>query len=369
MDRRRSSALGWAVLAAVLAGCPEKTEPIRVGWVGGLTGRNYDLGISSRNGASLAVEEINAAGGIRGRQLELLVRDDAQDPETARSAVEGLVVSGVVSIVGPTTSAMAAVALPIANRERVLMISPTVSSSAFLGKDDWFVMLYPSTAASAPLLASHVAGRGLRRATAFLDLSNEAFSRTWHDEFAADFEGRGGKILRTVPFSSGAVGSYLDLVREGLDPRSDVVLVIASALDTASIAQQIRKLSKVQIVGTDWSLTNDLVVHGGSAVEGALFTQKVDPFDVSPRYVRFREAYGKRFSQEVDFAAVLSHDAVNALAEGLRKDASREGVRGAILEKGKFEGLQGEYRIDRFGDVERRQFVVTVRNGKTSAVE
>lgn len=368
MARRRPAILVCLLLAGLLGSC-SRPAVIRIGLVASLTGRNYDLGISARNGAVLAVEEFDAAGGIRGHRLELVVRDDAHDPEAARHAVEELVREGVVAIVGPITSAMAVETLPIADAQRVLMISPTVSASRFRERDDWLMTLHPSILGSARAMASHVAARRLLHAVAFLDLSNAAFSREWLEEFEAQYRLRGGRLLRSVPFSSGTVASFSALVAAGLAPEADVAIVVANALDTAAIAQQLRKASGIQIVGAEWSLTSDLVEHGGTAVEGALFPQWVNLQDVSARFLRFRQAYEDRFSQPVDFAAVLAYEAVGVLAAGLRRAPSREGIRGAILDIGRFEGLQGEIRVDRNGDCERRLLVATVRDGKTRIVE
>lgn len=134
---RVGSARGFlAGLVLLCAACGQR-EPIRLGFVSGLTGRHSDLGISSRNGATLAVDELNAAGGVRGRSLQLIIRDDGQDADRARRAVRELVGEGVVAMVGHATSSMAAATLPIVNDAQVLMVSPTVTSPDFTGKDDW----------------------------------------------------------------------------------------------------------------------------------------------------------------------------------------------------------------------------------------
>src|SRR5512141_700268 len=101
-----SRSVGLPVVIAAVALACARGEPIRVGMVSGLTGRHSDLGISSRNGATLAISEINDAGGIAGRRLELVVRDDGQDPEHARRAVSELVHAGVVAMIGHVTSSM-----------------------------------------------------------------------------------------------------------------------------------------------------------------------------------------------------------------------------------------------------------------------
>jgi branched-chain amino acid transport system substrate-binding protein len=360
--------LSLAIVAIVAASC-SRPGPIKLGLVTGLSGRHYDLGLSSRNGVELAVKELNAAGGVNGRRIELIVRDDAQDPETARQAVSELVAAGVVAIVGHATSSMAEATLPIVNRERVLMVSPTVSSSAFLRKDDWFVMIHPSTAESGRVLSEHIAKRGLaRRVAVVYDVSNRAYSESWHDAFKAAFERAGGTI-RSVPFTSGRVPSMAAVAAEALAGGTDGVAIVANALDTAALCQQVRLRSQAPIFGGEWGFTNDVLVNGGRAVEGASFVMKVDLTSTAPRYVAFTQAYLDRFGRPVDFAAVMSYEAVLILAEAFRRDASRQGVRQALLSIGTFEGLQGPIRLDEFGDTQRKHFVMTVRDGKVVHVD
>ncbi len=360
---RPSPRLALAALCAALVAC-SRSGPVKLGLVTGLSGRHYDLGLSSRNGVELAVKEITAAGGVNGRPIELLVRDDAQDPETARRAVSELVAAGVVAIVGHATSSMAEATLPIVNREKVLMVSPTVSSSTFLGRDDWFVMIHPSTAESGRILSDHITRKGLARKVAVVyDVTNRAYSESWHDAFKAAFERAGGEV-RSIPFTSGKAQSMTAIAAEALDGGTDGVAVVANAIDTAALCQQVRLRSKVPLFGAEWGFTNDVLANGGRAVEGATFVMKVDLTDTSTRFVAFKDAYLARYGRPVDFAAVMSYEAVHILAEGLRRDGTREGVRKAVLSIGTFDGLQGPIRIDAFGDTQRKHYVMTVHDGK-----
>ena len=364
MPRRSCPRLALALAFAALGGACSRSGPIKLGLVTGLSGRHYDLGLSSRNGVELAVKELNAAGGVNGRRIELLVRDDAQDPETARRAVTELVHAGVVAIVGHATSSMAEATLPIVNREKVLMVSPTVSSSMFLGKDDWFVMIHPSTAESGKVLSAHIVRRGLaRKVSVVYDLTNRAYSESWHDAFKAAFERAGGTV-RSVPYTSGRAPSMAAIAEEALGGGADGVAIVANALDTAGLCQQVRLRSQVPLFGSEWGFTNDVLANGGRAVEGASFVMKVNLTDTSPRFLAFKQAYLDRYGRLVDFAAVMSYEAVLILAEAFKRDATREGVRDALLAVGTFEGLQGPVRIDAFGDTERKHYVMTVRDGK-----
>jgi branched-chain amino acid transport system substrate-binding protein len=366
MPRPRRPA--WLALALLLAACQK--EPIRLGGAFNLSGRHYDLGVSGRNGATIAVEELNAAGGIGGRRLELVVKDDEQDPEAARRAVRALVDQGVVAIVGHMTSAMTEATLAQANQARVLMVSPTTSAARYQGRDDWLVLLNLSTRASTAAVVERMTRvEHVRRLAVLQDLSNEVFTQAWVDGVTAELAARGGQVV-VITFTSGEARPLGEAAALALAAKPDGILLLSNSLDSAGLAQQVRKLDpRIPLFGSDWGFTQDVVAHGGRAVEGVVFTQKVNVEDQSPRFSRFRDAYLARFSRPPDFAAALAYEAVQLLAEGLRRDATREGLRAALLSLGTFDGLQGPLELDGFGDVQRRQFVMTIRDGRIVPAE
>jgi branched-chain amino acid transport system substrate-binding protein len=363
--QRRLAAVGVTLM---LAAC--HAQPIKLGGVFGLSGRHYDLGVSGRNGATLAVEELNAAGGVGGRRIEFLVQDDAQDPEQARRAVQALVDQGVVAIIGHMTSAMTEATLAQADRLHVLMVSPTTSATKYQGHDDWLVLLNLSNQASAAAIVDRMVGyHRVKRLAIIQDLSNMVFTQSWRDFVTLGLVARGAQV-EVVTFTSGGSQPLGEVAGQALAHHPDAVLVLANALDTASLCQQIRKHdTALPLFGSDWGFTQDAVTHGGGAVEGAIFTQKVDMEDQTPSFLRFRAAYQARFSRPPDFAATLAYEAVQLVALGLKRDATREGLRQAVLEVGTFQGLQGPLKVDRFGDIERKQFLMTIRQGRFVPVE
>jgi branched-chain amino acid transport system substrate-binding protein len=99
------------------------------------------VGQAGNNGVVLAVEQINRAGGIRGRQVELISRDDAQNPATAEKSARELAAAKVDAVIGPFTSGVAAAVVPVLAQSQTLAISPTLTSMAFYGKDDNLVRI------------------------------------------------------------------------------------------------------------------------------------------------------------------------------------------------------------------------------------
>jgi branched-chain amino acid transport system substrate-binding protein len=357
-------------IAAALVSC-ENRKPVTIGFIGGLTGRTADLGVAGRNGVMLAVERRNAAGGIKGRPVELVVRDDEQNPETARRVVGELVNLKVAAIIGPMTSSMAMAAVPLVNRAQIVMISPTVTTNELTGKDDYFFRVSSPTSENAVKNARYqFARRGYRRAAAIYDLNNKAYTESWLHDFSAEFEAMGGKMTRRLSFQSGSDSAFYLLVRELLLSRPDVIVIIANAVDAAMICQQVRKLN--QQTGLDmaeWAATERLLELGGTAVEGAYVDQFFIRDDSSPRFASFLKSYHERFDLEPGFAGVTAYDAANVVLDALVRINSGQPLKETILSGGPFQGVQQSIRFDRFGEAHRKTFVSTIRNGEFITVE
>ncbi len=105
--------------------------------------------MKGRNGAMLAIEQRNAAGGIKGQPLELLVKDDEQNPETARKVMTELLSHNLELIIGPMTSSVAAAVLPQVDSSKTILLSPTVTTTDLTGKDDQFLRVIADTSSYA----------------------------------------------------------------------------------------------------------------------------------------------------------------------------------------------------------------------------
>lgn len=371
MSRLTLLAITTLLFGCLLAACSRK-EPVRIGMMAGMSGRVADLGIAGRNGVMLAVEERNAAGGLGGRPIELLVRDDEQNPDVAGKAVEELLASRVEVIVGPMTSSIATAVLPRINASGVILVSPTVTSSALAGKDDNFFRVCGDTRAYAEKTADFQYLKWNRRSVAAIyDLDNRAYSEVWLGEFTARFEKHGGKVMKTHGFHSGASPAFLEPVRRMLAVKPDLMLVIANSVDAGVVCQHIRKLAPTQAIAlSEWPSTERFVELAGAAAEGAFVSQFFNRESTSPRYRSFRDAYLARFGgQEPGFAAIAGYDAARVAFEALEKRRQGETLKQALLRIGRFNGVQQEFAIDRFGDASRPTFISVVRDGRYRTLE
>ena len=352
------------LLLGLVGGCGPG-EPVRVGFLGGLSGRVADLGEAGRNGAQIAVEEVNRAGGIDGRRVELIVRDDAQNSEKAISAIKELIGARVEAIVGPMTSAMAEVVLPIAEKANVVLVSPTVTARHFFGRDDNLFLIMSSTGEEAALSAEyHFTQSGVRRVVAIYDTRNRAYAESWLRDFTAEFQERGGEVV-PVAFESAANVDMAVVVAGALARQPDALLLITGALDAARFAQRVRDVDpRILLFASQWASGERLIELGGNAVEGMVLHSYFDPESKAAGMLRLRHAYAERFLREPGFAGVAAYDAMHAVLAGLARRQGRQSLREALLTRGPFRGAEGDVAFDRNGDSRRISRVTVVRDGR-----
>ena len=354
----------------LLTAC-QKPEPVRIGFVGGLSGRVSDLGVAGRNGVQLAIEQRNDAGGINGRPVELIVRDDGQNPETAKLAVGELIGQGLELIIGPMTSSMAMAIIPQINASGTILLSPTVTTDDLSGKDDNFLRVIAMTNDYASKNARYLyEKRGVRTVAVIYDIGNRSYSEGWLNDFRTAFTKLGGKVVLTRTFQSGRDTVFQSLVQELLSSKADSVLIIANAVDAALICQQVRKLdARKQIAMSEWGSTERFTELAGTAAEGVAVAQFLDRNDSSTRYRDFLGAYRARFKQEPGFAGMAGYDAAQVALEVYTARRKGETLKNVIIEKGRFQGVQQLLTINRFGDADRKTFTTVIRNGQYVTVE
>jgi branched-chain amino acid transport system substrate-binding protein len=358
----------WGLLP-LLNGC--EREPVRIGFVGGMSGRVADLGVGGRNGVLLAVEERNAHGGINGCPVELIIRDDEQNAETAKKVTIELVERKVEAIIGPMTSSMALAIVPIVNKARMLTVSPTVTTADLSGLDDYFLRVLPDTRTYAPKSARfHFEKSGLRRAAIIYDTGNSSYTVSWLTAFSKSFESFGGRIVALNSFKSGESVAFSPIVRDLLRHNPDLVVLVCSAVDAALLCQQIRKLDpRVTISVSEWGSTERFIELGGAAVEGVYFAQFLDHGNTTPLYRNFLTSYRKRFGQDPGFSGLAGYDAATVVLDALAARKKGTPLKSAILATGTYQGVQRKIALNRFGDTESSTYITVVKKGRFLTLE
>jgi branched-chain amino acid transport system substrate-binding protein len=358
------------LISFMTTSCRQK-EPIRIGFIAGLSGKVADLGVAGRNGVQLAVEQQNSRGGINGRPIELVVRDDEQNPDTASRVAGELIGQNIELIIGPMTSSMAMAMIPQINASGSILLSPTVTTTDLSGKDDNFLRVISSTTEYSGKAARYQYEKlGTRTVAAIYDSNNRSYTESWLNGFRSTFEALGGRVVFVKSFPSSKDTVFLPLAKELLAARPDAVLIISNAVDSASLCQQLRSQNpKTRIVMSEWASTERFIELAGPASEGVVVTQFLNRGDISTRYREFVKAYQGRFSQAPGFAGAAGYDAALVAIEAYSARTGTKSLKEIIIGKQSFQGVQQSLKIDRFGDANRKTYVTLIKNGAYVTVD
>lgn len=363
--KRRSWLAGVAALAG-LGGCAD-APPLRLGLLAGLSGRGACNSEDGRNGAMLAVEQCNAAGGVAGRPLELLVRDAGGDAASTLAALRELLALSVRGVIGPYTTAPTLAVLSQAQPDDLLLLSPSATAPVLVGQDDALLMLGPAAARCASACAALLWQRGQRRLA--LAFANEGgvtgYAAGWSAAFASAFEARGGVLVHTQPFAADARTAYAGIVHRLLEPAPDGLVLACSSVDAVRLMQHVRRRTNGLAVALSESAGGEnLLALGGRLLDGVVVGQLHNRFDRSLAYLRFVEAFQRRFGRGPGAYALYSHDAVTVLLQSHVRRQGGESWKQAVLARGPYAGLQQPLLFDRFGDNLRAPHFVVVRDGQ-----
>lgn len=352
-------------ILASLLGCGSQ-EPIRIGLIAGLSDRGSDFGQSVRDGVILAVEKQNQAGGVHGRKIELVVRDDGQNKDRAAQAAQELIALRPEVVIGPVTSSMAAVIVPLMNQAGLPIISPTVAATDFHGKDDMLFRVNRSSREAAEDHAAVIFHRGARRVAMAFDTSNRTYSDAWVREFGNAFQKLGGQVSHAEGFDSQASPAFSETVKRLLATHPDWLLFVASSIDTVRLAQQSRRLAPtLPRSTTEWAASGEVLLEmGGSEVDRLVFSHAYDRDDSSEEFQRFRGDFKNRFQREIGSFSPIAYDTANVVLTALGKRGGGESMKSALLKYGPYRGLQQEIRFDQNGDAKRTVYFTEIRDRK-----
>lgn len=353
-------------MISVVISCVGK-QTIKIGFSAQLTGNQAELGIQERNGVQLAVEEINMAGGIDKKLIELIIKDDMGTEEGAKNANKELLKEDVVAIIGHATSAQTMAGLEITNPEGVILISPTASTPELSGIDDNFFRVVTSNKARTQTFAKRIYDkRGVNTLGIIYSTDNINYSKTYLDTFEEEYILNGGEITSKIDFSSKNEVDFEKIVYNIKNNSPQGVLIIANDFDTAIIAQAIRLEGLyIPIFTSAWAQTETLINHGGKAVEN-MEVEIVYPQDIlTTKYIQFKDDFMSRFGKNPSFGASFGYESVKVLNIALEKNNGKsEGLKKALLEIKDFEGLIDNFSFDEYGDVERKFYFSKIENGE-----
>jgi branched-chain amino acid transport system substrate-binding protein len=345
----------------------DTTGDIPVGVYGALTGDQAAFGTSTVNGLKLAADEINAAGGVLGRKIRLVVEDDQGRAEEAASVVTKLITgNSVIALIGENSSNQSLAAAPIAQANGVPMISPSSTNPSVTEKGEYIFRVCFTDPHQGKALASFVR-RQLKLDTAaiLVDKKND-YSVGLAGVFRREFEGAGGKIVAEQSYSGGdsEFRPQLTTIRAA-SPQA--LFIPGFYTEVGQIAIQARDLGlNVPLVGGDGWDSPAVIQIGGKSLEGSYFSDHYFVGDTRPVVQTFVNEYRKRHGKNPEATAALGYDALKIFAEAVRraKGLDRKAIRDQIAATKAYQGVSGTITMGADRNPIKPVAMIKIENGQ-----
>lgn len=364
------------LVAALALGCQGgregQTAPVAndipVGVYAALTGSEAAFGQATVQGAKLAAEEINAAGGVLGKPIRLVIEDDQGRAQEAASVVTKLVTSdNVIAVIGENSSNQSLAAAPICQDAKVPMISPSSTNPDVTKKGDYIFRVCFTDPYQGKALATFVRNTLKLETAAILRDNKNDYSVGLAQFFREAFEQLGGRIVEQKDYSGGDndFRPQLTAIREA---KPQVVFIPGFYTDVGQIAIQARDLGLTQpLVGGDGWDSPTVIEIGGKAVDGCYFSDHYFVGEPRPAVQRFVAEINKRTGKSPDANATLGYDAVRIFAEAATRAGSldRKAIRDQIAVTKDFQGVSGVITMGPSRDPIKPVAMIKIQGGKT----
>jgi branched-chain amino acid transport system substrate-binding protein len=352
-------------------GCGSNPQgTIRVGVFAPLSGANMTYGQSCRDGVLLAVEEANAAGGIDGRTIDLVVQDDESRADQARLAASRLIERDkVVAVIGGVTSANCMAAAPACQKSRTPMITPAATSPEVTQVGDCVFRVCFADPFQGWAMAIF-ARRSLKiNDMAILEDRRSEYSRGLATFFRSTFESEGGRIVADENYAAGD-GSFAAQIAALTSAKPGAIFMPGYYQEVGLFASEARAAGlNVQLLGGDgWNSPRTLEIAGGT-LEGGYFSDHFTLADPRPEVQEFIGKYEQRFGARPDAIAALSYDAAGMLLNvmrglGAQGAADRALIRDALSAVTGFPGVTGPITIDQDRNAAKPVQIMQVRGDR-----
>ncbi|HET7302462.1 MAG TPA: penicillin-binding protein activator [Candidatus Saccharimonadales bacterium] len=334
---------------------------VKVGLMMAFTGGSSSMGYGTSKGIQLAKSQL----GIN--NVEIVQMDSKCDPKVAADAVKRLIAQKVVAIIGEGCSSASVAALPAANNAKVVMLSPSASSTTLSIPDDYFFRVVPSDIHQGRFLAQTIFDRGIRKVAVFY--TNEPYGSSINKVFQEEFESLGGKVVATASGESDVIDLNTQMSEiKAASPQA--VFFAPNSVVSGTAAMKIGREVGITApyFGADILYNTTIINDAPEATDGLTITS----FPTGTK--AFKQAIANLDNQanEQLYAAPQAYDALHAIYIATKHGASTGEEIKAMLPSIAFQGVSGRIAFDQNGDEVANNYkydLLQVKNGKFEAVE
>jgi ABC-type branched-subunit amino acid transport system substrate-binding protein/branched-subunit amino acid ABC-type transport system permease component len=366
MAPRHLALAALALLVLSLTGCKPREDDIPIGAYLSLSGSDSTFGTDTRDGIALAMDEVNAKGGVHGKKVRVIYEDDKSLPQEASNKVRQLIDrDGVVAVLGEVASSRSIAGGLICNTKKIPMVTPS-STAVDVTEGREYVFRTCFTDAQQGEVAARFVKETLKKDEAVIFYAaQDNYSSGLADTFKAAFTSMGGKITLEKGYQKGETKftTYLQAIQAS---HTDIIFAPVYYNDMAQIAQQAAQLgipSSSFIGGDGWD-SDDLLETAGAELDGSFYTNAYAPDVPWPNSAAFVKAFQGRYGRTPGALAAQGYDGAKLLADAIERAPriTPEAIKVALAETANFAGATGTLTIDAHHDANKPVCIVQIKN-------
>jgi branched-chain amino acid transport system substrate-binding protein len=345
-----------------------------IGHFASMTGDTATFGTSADEGIRLALDEINAKGGVLGKPVVVLTEDDRSQADEAKTAASKLVNQDkVVALLGEISSSKSIAAAPVAQASKVPMVSPGSTNPKVTEIGDYvfrvcFIDPFQGTA-----MADFAMNNLKAKRLAILYPVNSDYGVGLRDFFAAAVKKGGGEIVADVSYTEKSDVDFKSQLTKIKNANPDAIYVSGYYTEAGLIARQARELGLTcPLLGGDGWDSDQTTKIGGKAVDGCYFSNHYSPDEQRPEVQQFVANYKKKYNGKVpDAMAILGYDALKVLCDAIQRANSTDGpkIRDALAGTRNYPGACGPITIDENRNARKNIVILKIEGGQFKYVD
>lgn len=368
----RLSLLSAALCLVALPVGLRAADEIPVGEFASLTGGSASFGQSSHKGTELAIDEINARGGVLGKKINLITDDDQSQAGQPATIVRKLISQdNVVAILGEVASSKSLEAAPICQQSKIPMITPASTNPKVTEVGDYIFRTCFIDPFQGSVMATFANKRGWKKFAILTDVKQD-YSVGLAEFFVKGVQANGGEIIKEQKYSTGDKDFKAQLTSIKA-AKPDAIFIPGYYAEVALIAKQAKLLGiKTPLLGGDGWVGDSLLKVAGTALDGSFLSCHYSGEDNSPKVQKFLASYKAKFNGDTpDDMAALGYDSAMILADAITRAGTTDSakLRDALAATKDYDGVTGKITLDAQRNASKPAVILTIGNGGMHFVE
>jgi branched-chain amino acid transport system substrate-binding protein len=369
MNRRSILGVATALMVGAVIPAAYAQETVKIANISELSGPGATSGVNWRDGAAMAVEEINAVGGILGKQIELTQYDSQSDAQTSRAMVQKAIDDGAFALLGTVYSGSTIVNMLVAQQAGIPQMTGSEAPKITALGNPYIFRTSFGAQKSMPKIATYLKEE-MKVSKVAIAWVNSEFGKGGHDAFVAQMEEKGIEIVADVPSENAQADFAADLVKlKGSG--AEAIFVYLTEEESARFLREAKKQGvSVPLVGETTLIGQKVIDLAGDASDGTLGHVSLTPDAPIPAVQEMAKKFEEKYKYRADHNAIKGYIGAYAikyateLVGELDSQQVAEKLHGLTLKASEHPGVLMDITWDENGEVSRESFLVEVKGGK-----